>query len=449
MTVCAGCNTSSGPHSVPPGTVTGTVASTRGGGISNAHVVVTPAGGTATPTVSTNGAGAYTVNGVTVGSGHGTVVVSGLPSYCETTDSASYANLASGRSLTVNVTVPCAFSMSGAVLWINDQGGFLYGLSAAQLDSTGSPTPTGISTGGYSYAVAFDSHGNMWVGATTAGVVPATAFLYEYTPAQIAGGGANLTPTVSIQLPPVGGSFGGSYQPGSIVFDGNGTLWVNSFDSNILYGYSASQLTTSGATTPAHTVMPYGPSSFNGMAFDRSGNLWMGVYDPPNANKLIALSASQLSAGGTVTPIDSMVFGDGPTPSTIIEGAGSIAFDTSGNLWATGGNALVMFSRASLATLSSSTVTLTPSAVATVPGVPTGVALDGLGNLWVVTEANQPNPANLLLRFPAATLVAGGQLSADITIATEFDSLHDLLSEGFGLAFAPGNGQPLYESKRH
>ncbi|MFN0179474.1 MAG: hypothetical protein ACKVZ0_11805 [Gemmatimonadales bacterium] len=85
---------------VPTGTVSGTVSSSLGGGISGATVTVTP-GGSAT----TSGSGAYSVGNVPVGSG--TVAVSGLPTNCTAPASQAYSISTAGQVVTVNFTATC------------------------------------------------------------------------------------------------------------------------------------------------------------------------------------------------------------------------------------------------------------------------------------------------------------------------------------------------------
>jgi len=101
------------------GTITGTVTSSLGGGIANASIVVTPTGGAAQAAVTTNATGVYSRNQVPVGTGAGSVSVSGLPANCTAPAPGSYAGLTSGGTQTVNFTVTCtpaafAYQFTGA-----------------------------------------------------------------------------------------------------------------------------------------------------------------------------------------------------------------------------------------------------------------------------------------------------------------------------------------------
>lgn len=95
----------------PVGTVSGIVTSSLGGGVSGAAVAVTPVAGTALAAVTTSANGAYSVQGVPIGSGAGSVTVTNVPSGC-TTASAGYSGLAPGGTATANITVSCVVSGS-------------------------------------------------------------------------------------------------------------------------------------------------------------------------------------------------------------------------------------------------------------------------------------------------------------------------------------------------
>jgi parallel beta-helix repeat protein len=108
LTVLSGCGASDRPSVTAPsvGTVAGTVTSSLGGAISGATVSVTTASGVTLPSVTTTSTGAYDVPAVPVGSGAGTVTVTGMPSNCAT-GTASYAGLTLGATATANVTLSC------------------------------------------------------------------------------------------------------------------------------------------------------------------------------------------------------------------------------------------------------------------------------------------------------------------------------------------------------
>lgn len=89
------------------GTVAGTVTSSLGGGIAGVSVVVTPTGGSAQPAGTTSGVGAYSVPGVPVGAGTGSLALGNLPAGCTNPGPQAYAGLTNGGTATVDVTVAC------------------------------------------------------------------------------------------------------------------------------------------------------------------------------------------------------------------------------------------------------------------------------------------------------------------------------------------------------
>ncbi|HEU4994632.1 MAG TPA: hypothetical protein VFT29_07420 [Gemmatimonadaceae bacterium] len=92
---------------VPSGTVQGTVSSSLGGALANVTATVTPTGLAAQPGVLTNAAGLYVRSGVPVGTGAGSIALSGLPANCTNPGAQPYSGLADGGTVTVNITVSC------------------------------------------------------------------------------------------------------------------------------------------------------------------------------------------------------------------------------------------------------------------------------------------------------------------------------------------------------
>ncbi|HKS05810.1 MAG TPA: carboxypeptidase-like regulatory domain-containing protein [Gemmatimonadaceae bacterium] len=104
---------------VPTGTISGTISSSLGGGISGAQVVVTPTGGSALPGVATSGAGAYSVGGVPTIPPTGSITLANLPAGCTNPGATPYSGLTTG-GLTVNITVTCVaapFSYPFSAAW--------------------------------------------------------------------------------------------------------------------------------------------------------------------------------------------------------------------------------------------------------------------------------------------------------------------------------------------
>lgn len=439
------------------GTVTGTVENSLGGGIANAQVTVTPASGTAPPSTHTDANGRYSVANVPVGTGAGTVSVTSVPTNCTAPAPQAYSGLTAGQTVVANLRVTCT-APNAAVMWVGDQVNSINGFTAAQIATSGAPTPLGIDVAiPGTAALAFDAQGNLWVAAGY-GCTPTggsgcggnvTGYLFEYTPAQLASNGNNVSPTVTIALP---APFSGQATfPYGLAFDRNGTLWVTGSNQLVLYGFGANQLSTSGSPTPAHALtVATSAGGLSGLAFDASGNLWIGVQSDPNGSNgggaIIELSPSQLgAASGTPTPVDSLI-GAGATVG--IATPNFLAFDTHGNLWVSGSqDTVVMFSNASLLALGTSS---SPAAAVTLTtpftAFPEGLAFDGSGNLWLSLFPQGGPHQTAVIRYPASAIASGGSGASDITLSLTSNSQSAPLGGLSGIAFAPGAGQALFGS---
>jgi hypothetical protein len=93
---------------VPVGTISGTITNSVGGTISGT-LTVTPTGLAAQPGVAFTGTSpvSYTASNVPVGTGAGSIALTGLPAQCTNPGAIPYTGLTSGGTLTVNVTVTC------------------------------------------------------------------------------------------------------------------------------------------------------------------------------------------------------------------------------------------------------------------------------------------------------------------------------------------------------
>jgi hypothetical protein len=435
------CSSSSGPHNTAPttGTVTGIVSSSQGGGIAGATVIVTPLAGPAATPVVTDSTGAYRVLNVPVGTGGGSIAVAHLPSTCSARDSTTYSGLAGGQSATADVTVPCTFAGSGIVMWFSAYPG-LEGLTASQLVG-GFPTPAAITVAQPTSGIAFDGSGNLWVAVDAAQGSAESNYLYEYTPSQLTTAttpppmfgmpSTPVTPVIAIQLP-------NAFAPFGIAFDKSGTLWATGSDVGLLYGLSPAQLRTSGAPTPAHAFQLRADSASTLFAptFAANGDLWIAGQDPNNgAGFLLRLTSAQLgSPNGPLAPTDSLLRGRGLDPS--IDPPSALAFDTVGNLWIGGGpfpSHIVMFAKTALPASRGDTVDVAPtvSISATFPNT-SGMAFDISGNLWASPSAPISHPISYLLRYPASAIAPGGSGKPDV-----LDSLNGPIFSLSSVTFAP------------
>jgi len=139
----------------------------------------------------------------------------------------------------------------------------------------------------------------------------------------------------------------------------------------------------SGDLHPLATISA-GVSGPQGVAFDRSGNLWV---SNSNTNTLVEFTKAALSQSSP-KPVVTISAG----PSGNLNGPGGLAFDSAGNLWVanTGVTTVVEYPKAEL------TKSGAPAPVLTISNnsfnVPFGVAFDKAGDLWVSDNAQPGSP---------------------------------------------------------
>jgi sugar lactone lactonase YvrE len=269
--------------------------------------------------------------------------------------------------------------------------------------------------------IAFDAGGNLWASTFGASIV------VEYTANDLASPGPHA-PTVTLSADAAGSlNF-----PEGIAFDSSGNLWVANLISSTLVEFTPRQLASSGSPVPAVTISPpkngwFGPA---GIAFDVSGNLWAtvgNVSSSAGSGGIIKITRSELATGGSPNPAVT-IDPAGTAPVVSLDGAQPLAFDANGNLWVgnAGNSSVVEFAANQLAPSGAPipAVFLAPRNGSL--DVPTGLAFDNSGNLWV---ANSGSPT--LVRFDASQLVAGGAPVPIVTINNK------ALRGAFGIAFNP------------
>jgi sugar lactone lactonase YvrE len=185
-----------------------------------------------------------------------------------------------------------AFDANGN-LWVPScSGGILVEFTAAQLAAGGTQTPFVTITGGgivkCPFSLAFDGHGNVWVADAQ------RSHIVEYSAAQLAAGG---TPT---PVDTIGANSGSLHGPTGLAFDASGNLWVSNIPpTNSVVEYTPAQLAAGGAPPPQVIItMPSGAYPF-GIAFDKRGTLWV---SDNNHGVMYGLTSAQLTATGAPTP---------------------------------------------------------------------------------------------------------------------------------------------------
>jgi sugar lactone lactonase YvrE len=123
-------------------------------------------------------------------------------------------------------------------------------------------------------ALAFDTHGNLWVGNYYNENVVA------YTAAQRATSG-DPTPSITVSIPTV--------EPYGIAFDKSGGLWITDDNSYTVLGLTAAQLATSGVPAPSILLTSGADNSINDpqqLAFDE----WVVTSTPLPAGSRVQYS---------------------------------------------------------------------------------------------------------------------------------------------------------------
>jgi hypothetical protein len=451
--VPSGCETGGSGYSMPPslgtvtvnisiqcgittGTVDGVISTTAGGTIAGAIITVTPTGGHALPTVTSDANGSYSDATVPASPSGGTVAVSGLPAGCTTPAPVAYSGLTVLGTVTANFVVSCRITASAIGLWVDGQ----YLLSAAQLAQSGSPTPADSCPGYYSSISgglgpeAFDANGNLWTARTYSGANT----LIMWTASQLAGACSPATPAVTVSFTTISGI-------SALAFDSHGTLWISS--TTAISGVSAAQLgaSSTGGITPKYTIGD--AQQPGGLAFDAAGNLWVA-----NSTSVLEYTPTQLAAAttGSIAPAPSHAFTDSAGNSNATYDY--VAFDAHGNLWVSVSvsyqtlvpgdtvyttqyaDSVLEFSASQLANLASDAtptpvVSLGESIAQDNSGILFGaIAFDGDGNLWLGMSG--ASGGGSVVRYPAANL--SGNRQPDITVTSPNGTAY-----GYSLAFNP------------
>ncbi|MBK8480668.1 MAG: hypothetical protein IPL40_05775 [Proteobacteria bacterium] len=161
-----------------------------------------------------------------------------------------------------------------------------------------------------------------------------------------------------------------------LAFDHDGALWVASACKGRLFKLSAAQLGASGDPTPTRSI---DFAAVITLAFDRSGNLWASTGD----EELARFDAADL---GTASPSPKLVLKPKRTAGGAALNPGLLAFDANGDLWSTdfGGNVIFRLPQAELVGAAASREVVPPAQITLgVLALIEGIAFDEGGGLWV------------------------------------------------------------------
>ncbi len=216
------------------------------------------------------------------------------------------------ETLSTKVSGPAGLAIdANGTMWESSyRGDSLLGYSPSARNAGGAPTPTITITSTSikdAECLAFDGQGNLWIADRMAG-------LLKFTPTQLAASGAQVASVV--------------IAPGSVLnaaeamaFDANGNVWVADVGKSHLIEFSAAQLASSAAPTPADTI-GLGSGAVTGLAFDASGNLW----EVSSNGVAREFTPAQLIASGSPTATVAVTLPTGSDPF-------GMAFDKRGTLW--------------------------------------------------------------------------------------------------------------------
>jgi sugar lactone lactonase YvrE len=172
-----------------------------------------------------------------------------------------------------------AFDAAGTMWVTSQQASALLAFKQSSLENSGvriASTVIAAAAGSLDApsALAFDASHNLWVANTNNGTV------VRFDAAQLATSG---TPTPAVILSGLG-------HPTGLAFDAAGGLWFSQSDAHRLAKFSAAQLDTSGFKLPAVVLTSDGPDIGNpvGLAFDAAGNLWIANSGRSNIAAILA-----------------------------------------------------------------------------------------------------------------------------------------------------------------
>jgi hypothetical protein len=307
---------------------------------------------------------------------------------------------------------------SNKIWWGNENGSNAsLGYASASLAASATTTPTVLASTAGMLPGAFDDHGDLWVLNGTAGSVA----IERYTASELAAGG-QVRPSLVISSDAFTGGVPG---PASMAFDAKGNAWVGIVYSSKVVEFPAASLSATSTVAPAVEISNV--TSPSALAFDSKGNLWVGTAD-----SVVEYAAARLASSTSAAP-DATI--SAMTPAPVIGPLGQplgLAFTTEGDLWVNFDGTLAKLTEDQL-----STGSITPAIQiqADVLALPSGIALDDSGGLWMAYSAGK------FCKFGTSQLGASGVVAPEVVVT----------SDGIGSATSPAffpapPGLPLWSA---
>lgn len=232
----------------------------------------------------------------------------------------------------------------------------------------------------------------------------------------VANGGNNTITEYAAGVPATGSPFsgGGLTDPAGIAVDDAGNVWTANAGS-LGAPYTGDSITelpvVGGVPGTAVNITGGGLSGPYAIAVDHGGNAWitnLGNYDG------VSITEVPVTAGVAQTPVN--IPADGASAGGL-NGPDAIAIDGGGNVWvANNGSSPYSLSEFTSGTaVSPSTGYMGEAAMFPYGSVlldPTGIAIDGSGNVWVVNPTFEGTPDNVVefvgAAVPVVTPLAAG-----------------------------------------
>src|SRR5262252_4981291 len=338
-------------------------------------------------------------------------------------------------------------------LWVANSGGrTVPQFSAGQTSkvSLTSPKPTLINRSGSFFSpqdTVFDSHNNLWVVDGGDGTGDSTEGVFMFTYAQLRSLRTDDSPTPTFAIANSGGVPGFVF-PQFGVFDRPGNLYVADPGVDVIFVFSAAELTSGSGTglVPAAVFRISGSTGILGLAFNK-GSLYLA--DNGAAQIFVVNSAHIPTSGGTaasptLVSADVTLSSNDDATFASIDGPWGLVFDAAGNLWFSNegiilnsGPSVVEFVASSLTASGTPTPATQFTPLTTRVGVtiadPQGVSLNNLGDLSVSNDAN-----NSIAIFRAGQLKGSGAVNPGTFVIGAATTLN----APTGLIFGPNFGRP-------